>query len=289
MMRCGLFPGQGLDPRAVAASLPDSLLLERAGEILGYDLRRRVAQVERRSRPVLPTDLAQPAIFVAGIISFEQALERGNKFDYLAGHSLGEYTALVAGGAIRFDAGLELVAARGRFMQRASARAGGGMAVALNLSFEEAQSICADAGVVLANDNSPGQVVLSGPEERLSRAAVQVRDLGGRSVRLPVDGAFHSPAMEPAANELAGILERTEIRSPSIPVVSNVSAAPYRAPGEIRKLLVRQLTGVVHFRDSVTWLLKRGVTNFTDLGPGRIVGRLADATVRAAKEIGINA
>lgn len=289
-MRCGLFPGQGLDPRTVAASLPDSHdLLERADEILGYDLRRRVAQVERRSRPVLPTDLAQPAIFVAGIISFEQALEREERFHYLAGHSLGEYTALVAGGAMSFAGGLKLVAARGKSMQRVSARASGGMAAALNISFEEALAVCADNGVVVANDNSPDQVVLSGAEDCLSRAAVQVRDLGGRIVRLPVDGAFHSAAMDPAAKELADVLERTEIRSPSIPVLSNVSAEPYRAPGEIRKLLVSQLTGLVRFRESVTWLLKRGVTDFTDLGPGRVVGRLAEATLRAENQVGVHA
>ena len=289
-MRCGLFPGQGLDPRTVAASLPDSHhLLERADEILSYDLKRRVAQVERRSRPVLPTDLAQPAIFVAGIISFERSLEREERFHYLAGHSLGEYTALVAGGAMSFDGGLKLVAARGKFMQSVSARASGGMAAALNISIEQALAVCADSGVVVANDNSPEQVVLSGPEECLSRAAVQVRDLGGRSVRLPVDGAFHSAAMDPAAKELAGVLERTEIRSPSIPVLSNVSAEPYRAPGEIRKLLVSQLTGLVRFRESVTWLLKRGVTEFTDLGPGRVVGRLAEATMRAANQVDIHA
>ena len=290
MTVCGLFPGQGLDPRTVAAALPDRHhLLERADETLGYDLRRRVAQVERRSRPVLPTDLAQPAIFVAGIISFEDAVERKEEFHYLAGHSLGEYTALVAGGAMSFVSGLKLVAARGRFMQRASARAGGGMAAALNLSFDVARSVCADTGVVLANDNSPGQVVLSGPEECLSRAAVKVRDLGGRIVRLPVDGAFHSPAMESVARELAELLERTEIRSPSVPVLSNVSAEPYRAPGEIRKLLVSQLTGFVRFRESVAWLLEKGVTRFTDLGPGRVVGRLAESTARAAREVGIHA
>ena len=285
-MRAGLFPGQGLDPPIVSAALSDDhALLKRANEVLGYDLARRVEQVARRSRPILPTDLGQPAIFVAGIISFTDACERGEQLDYLAGHSLGEYTALVAGGGIRFEAGLKLVAARGTLMKRASARGTGGMAAALNLSLEDAESVSTESGVVLANDNSPGQVVLSGPEESLSRAAVLVRELGGRSVRLPVNGAFHSNEMQSAALELAMVLDETEIRSPAIPVLSNVSAAPYRAPGEIRKLLVSQLTGRVRFRQSVSWLVECGVTEFIDLGPGRIVGRLADATVRHVNEM----
>ncbi|HYN37566.1 MAG TPA: ACP S-malonyltransferase [Actinomycetota bacterium] len=285
-MRAGLFPGQGLDPRTVASSLPNGhQLLERANEVLGYDVQRRVEQVARSSGPVLRTDLAQPAIFMGGIISFREATERGEQFDYLAGHSLGEYTALVAGGSIPFDHGLRLVAARGMLMQRASTRSTGGMAAVMNLAFDDAEAICAETGVVLANDNSPSQVVLSGSEEALSRAALLVRGLGGRTVRLPVEAAYHSPAMQPSGLELAAVLDRTEIRSPAIPVLSNVSALPYRAPGEIRKLLVHQLTGRVRFRQSVSWLIESGVTEFFDLGPGRVVGRLAEATVRARNEV----
>ncbi len=289
-MRAGLFPGQGLDPSTVAAALPDGHdLLERAKDLLGYDVKRRVQQVANRSRPVLPTDLGQPAIFLAGVISFEEARERGERFDFLAGHSLGEYTALVAAGSIHFAQGLRLVAARGLYMHRAGARGAGGMAAVLNVSFEETESVCAETGVALANDNSPNQVVLSGPAENLSRAALSVRSLGGRIVRLPIDGAYHSEAMEPAVAELATALAGTEVRSPEIPVVSNVSAAPYRAPGEIRKLLARQLTARVRFRESISWLVDNGVTEFVDMGPGNVVGRLADATALSHKGVDIHA
>lgn len=289
-MRAGLFPGQGLDPATVAGALPDDHdLLERATNVLGYDIKRRVKQVANRSRAILPTDLGQPAIFLAGVISFEEAHERGEHFDFLAGHSLGEYTALVAAGSIRFAQGLRLVAARGLYMQRAGARGAGGMAAVLNVPFEDTESLCAETGVVLANDNSPNQVVLSGPAENLSRAALRVRNLGGRIVRLPIDGAYHSSAMEPAVAELAAALAGTEVRSPEIPVVSNVSAAPYRAPGEIRKLLALQLTARVRFRESISWLVDNGVTEFVDMGPGNVVGRLAKATATSHKGLDIHA
>ena len=281
-MTVGLFPGQGIAPRTVADSLPDDHeLLESANQILGYDVKRRVEQVARLSRAVLPTRLAQPAIFIAGLISFEAAGRSGTTFDRLVGHSLGEYTALVAGGAIPFEHGIKLVAARGEAMQRASRRTSGGMVAVMGLTIEQAEEVARVTGLTLANDNSPSQAVLSGAEDALAEAGKIVRTLGGRSVLLPLDGAFHSPDMAPAADKLQATLVVTEVRSPAIPVISNVSAAPFRAPGEIRKLLVRQLTERVRFRESIAYVASRGADSFIDLGPGRIVGKLAEATVRA--------
>jgi malonyl CoA-acyl carrier protein transacylase len=283
-MRVGLFPGQGLEPAIVASALdPEDPVLLKATKTLGYDVRRRVEQVTRRSRPVLSTSVAQPAIFVAGIVSFRRALERGENFDHLIGHSLGEYTALVAGGAISFTKGLKLVAVRGEAMQKAGGSAPGGMAAVMNLSLPDVEYVCDETGSTIANDNSPEQIVLSGPEGALSRAAQIVRAMGGRSVLLPVDGPYHSAAMESAAGEVARALEQTEVRCPKIPVTSNVSAAPYRAPGEIRKLLALQMTNRVRFRESVSRLLENDEPEFVDLGPGRIVGRLAEATARHAR------
>jgi malonyl CoA-acyl carrier protein transacylase len=281
-MRVGLFPGQGLDPAAVASALdPRDRILHKANEILGYDIRRKVEQVTKRSRPVLSTSVAQPAIFVAGLIAFKKAVKRAGRFDYLVGHSLGEYTALVSAGAIPFTQGLKLVAVRGQAMQAAGAATPGGMAAVMNLSLDDAEYVCRKTGVTVANDNSPEQVVLSGREQSLSKAAQMVRAMGGRSVLLPVDGPYHSAAMKLAVDHLSGTLTQTYVRSPrETPVISNVSAAPYRAPGEIRKLLTLQLTNRVRFRESISYLLERGDPEFVDLGPGRVVGRLAEVTAR---------
>jgi [acyl-carrier-protein] S-malonyltransferase len=286
-MRAGLFPGQGIDAARVTEALPaDHLLLDQAQSILGYDLLKRVSGTARRTRrPLLTTEMAQPAIFTAGIISFEAAVRDGVTFDYLAGHSLGEYTALVAGGSISFTEGLRLVAARGKAMQRAALASPGGMIAVQGLTLDAAEDIASHVGLTVANDNSPSQVVLSGREDALSRAAEIVKSRGGRTILLPLNGAFHSPAMEPAIDELEHALVVTEVRCPTTPVLSNVSAAPYRAPGEIRKLLGHQLTERVRFRECVTWLDERGVTDFMDLGPGAVVGKLARATAAKAKEV----
>ncbi len=279
-MRIGLFPGQGLDPTVVATALDDGdPVLQRASEILGYDVKRSVQRIACRPRGVLPTALAQPAIFVGGIASFRNALLNGTRFDRLVGHSLGEYTALVAAKAICFSEGLKLVAARANAMQRAARAASGAMAAVMNLSLDDIEYICSETGATIANDNTPKQVVLSGKEDALARAAEIVRARGGRSVLLPVDGAYHSQAMEPAARDLSYALAQTNVRSPKIEVISNVTAKPYRAPGEIRKLLTLQLTHRVRFRESIE-NISRADADFVDLGPGDVVGRLAKAAAR---------
>jgi len=183
-----------------------------------------------------------------------------------------------------FTPGVRLVAERGKAMQRATVASSGAMAAVMGLTLEDVAEIAVATGTTIANDNSPTQVVLSGDESALARAAEVVRRRDGRSVLLPVEGAYHSSAMEPAVAQLAAALDRTDIRSPKIPVLSNVSALPYRAPGEIRKLLLEQLTGRVRFRECIANLAAGGVTEFVDLGPGNVVGRLARATVARAPE-----
>ena len=284
-MRAGLFPGQGIEAGSVLKALPgDHPRIRKGCDLLGFDLVFRVEQIARRARGTLPTSLAQPAIFLAGIIAFEHAVEHGETFDFFAGHSLGEYTALVAAGSISFKHGLKLVAARGEAMQRAANGTPGGMAAALGLDLADVAEIAAAHDLTIANDNSPTQAVLTGDSARLAEAAQAIRAAGGRCVLLPIEGAFHSRAMLSAVDELADALVATEIRNPSIPVISNVTARPYRAPGEIRKLLVEQLTGRVRFRESLHYLEQRGVTEFQDLGPGDIVGRLARATTKRGSE-----
>lgn len=278
-MRVGLFPGQGLDPSAVSSALhEDDPVLQRANEVLEYDVKRSVDRIACRPGGVLPTAVAQPAIFTAGIMSFRRAVKDGARFDRLIGHSLGEYTALVAARSIGFTEGLKLVQARANAMQRAARETPGAMAAVMNLSLDDIEHVCQTTGATVANDNSPKQIVLSGSEEALASAAQIVRARGGRSVLLPVDGAYHSTAMKPAERDLTYALEQTNVRSPKVDVVSNVSAKPYRAPGEIRKLLAQQVTQPVRFRESVAAIDEDA--EFVDLGPGRVVGRLAQAVVK---------
>lgn len=279
-MKIGLFPGQGIPAKVVLAALPggDSLL-ETAAEVLGYDLRRKVEIAARRAKSALPTAVVQPAILCAGLINWAALEKDPRQYHYLAGHSLGEYTALVAAGALSPGDGLKAVAVRGEAMQDAARATPGGMAALLGLDFDEATNIADKTGVVVANDNAPGQVVLSGPDEALADAAALARSSGGRAVLLDVSGPFHTDAMAPAVPALERVLEQIEIRDPAIGVVSNVRARPYRNAAEIRELLIAQLTTRVRFRESLEWMISRGAREFDDLGPGRIVSGLAHRTV----------
>lgn len=275
-MRLGLFPGQGVGAKTVLAGLPQGHpMLEEASDILCYDLLKRVAQVAGRQRGVMPTSLAQPAIFTASLVSYSDSSE---PVDCFLGHSVGEYAALVAGGSMSFSQGLCVVQVRGEAMEKAAAQANGGMIAAIDLAFDDVEAVALAAGVSIANDNSPNQVVLAGEEEALVEAALQTRARGGRAVRLDVTGPFHTPQIATAAPLLRDVLEHVSIRNPRVPVISNVSAEPYRAPGEIRKLLIEQLTSRVRFREALEGLWRKGVTDFHDFGPGQVVAGLATRT-----------
>ena len=284
-MKAALFPGQGVGAKLVARALDaEHPRVVAASHELGFDLVRRIDQVSRQSRGILPTTLAQPGILVAGVVAYEDAVAAGESFDMLLGHSLGEYTALVAGGSIGFAQGVKLIAARAKAMQLAAGAQPGAMAAVLGLELAAVEPIAAANDLVIANDNTPNQAVVSGNRDALADAARDVRAAGGRSILLDVEGAFHSPAMSAAAAHLLDALMSTEVRNPTVPVVSNVTARPYRAPGEIRKLLVAQLTGRVRFREALLYLQDQGATRFVDVGPGDVVGRLARATVSVSKE-----
>jgi [acyl-carrier-protein] S-malonyltransferase len=279
-MKVGLFPGQGIPAQTVFEALPENHeVLSRAHEILGYDLRRKVGMGARRSGATLPTSLAQPAIFTAGALAHREV--GADRFDYFAGHSLGEYAALMAAGAIDFENGLQAVAVRGEVMQEAAGNVPGGMAALMNLDFDLVRTIADKSRVVVANDNAPGQVVVSGSDEALAEAAAMARAEGGRAVLLEVSGPFHSDAMEPAAAGLAEVLDRIEIRSPEVPVISNVTARPYESVAEIRELLVKQLVHGVRWRESCEWLWAQGVRELHDFGPGRVAAGLAQKTFKA--------
>lgn len=283
-MRLGLFPGQGIPAKIVHDALdPNDRLLAQADDFLGYDLSKRVQIAARRKGAALPTLVAQPAIFVAGIISWRRAQDEGRAWDSFVGHSLGEYTALVAGGSLGFEDGLAAVKVRAETMESASKSAPGGMAAVLGLDFAKVTDIAEQAGVFVANDNAPGQVVLSGPEAGLTEAAQMVRSASARSVLLEVSGPFHSPSMGAASEALRVVLDGIEISTPKVPVISNVTAAAHETPARIRDLLVEQLTHRVRFRESLENLYERGARDFEDLGPGSVVGGLAQRTFRSLR------
>ena len=278
-MKLGLFPGQGVPVRTVLGALPaDHHLVKTASEILCYDLRKKVEQVARRERSIMPTSLAQPAIFTASLVSF---YDSDVDCDVLLGHSLGEYAALVAGESMSFEQALCVVQVRGEAMQKVAAKLSGGMVAVLDLSFDEVDAIARDAGVSIANDNAPRQIVLAGDDDPLVDAASQARARGGRAVRLDVTGPFHTSQIAPAAPLLRDALDHISIRSPKLPVISNVGAEAYRAPGEIRKLLVEQLTSPVRFREALETLWRDDVREAHDFGPGRVVAGLATKTFGA--------
>lgn len=279
-MKAALFPGQGIRIPELLAALPaDHPLVEEAQDVLSLRLRQKLDRIAATSRGQIPTELAQPALVVAGLISYERAREEGETFAAAAGHSLGEYTALAACGAIRFRDVLRVVRARGEAMAAAARNAPGGMAAVLGLDIDTVEELAQAHGAVIANDNAPGEVVVSGPEAALDAIASAARACGGRAIRLAVTGPFHSAAMEPAVEHLRNALDAIEIRNPQVPVVANVTARPYRAPGEVRKLLATQLTGRVAWRASIEWLHSKGVDEFVDMGPGQVVGKLARRTV----------
>jgi [acyl-carrier-protein] S-malonyltransferase len=271
-----LFPGQGsqtAEMRADVARLrPD--LLEAALEVVGED---PFARVEEGTR------FAQPAIFCASLAGWE-ALGRP-RGDYMAGHSLGELAALAAAGALDQRDALELVALRGALMQRAGELAGDGGMVALlgRGASEHAPQLAAAHGLALANDNSPQQVVLSGPREALPAAAAGAKRLGLRALELPVTGAFHSPMMASAVSEFGEALARVPVREPQVPVISAVTAQPF---DDVRRRLAQALVSPVRWRETMLALHARGVGRFVEVGPGRVLSGLARRTLADVELVG---
>jgi [acyl-carrier-protein] S-malonyltransferase len=259
-----LFPGQGsqtADMReTVERHRPD--LLELALEEVGADLFERAADGTR---------WAQPAIYCAALAG---AAELDVQADVMAGHSLGEITALVAAGAIGADDGLRLVAARGRLMQEAAEQTGDGGMTAVRARDENREAIAevaAEAGVQIANDNAPDQLVLSGAVGALDTAEALLKERGVRGKRLPVAGAFHSPLMEPAVEPFRAAVESIEIGEPRVPVYSCVTAEPF---DDVRERLVQAITHPVLWLDVLRALDARGVTDFVETGPGTVLTNL---------------
>ena len=248
---------------------PDLLLLARAA--VGDDPFERAAESTR---------FAQPAIYCAALAGWRRLRDLLQP-DVMAGHSLGEIAALVAAGALNAEDGLHLVAARGRLMERAAALAGpGGMLAVRTADRAELAALAADAGLSIANDNAPKQVVLSGPDEPLDRVERVFRARGVRSRRLDIRGAFHTPAMESALPQYREVLSAIEIRPPAIPVYSGVTGEEF---DDVRERLAQALVKQVRWLDVMRAMRARGVTRFVETGPGRVLTGLIEKTLPDAR------
>jgi len=262
-----LFPGQGSHEDQMEEAYAGSSLLVRGLDLLDYDPFAHLAEGTRYQ---------QPALFLCGVAHWELAGRPGAAA--AAGHSLGEYAALVAAGALRFEDALTLVDARASAMATAADRVPGGMVAVLGGDPADVAALAAELGLVIANDNAPGQLVLAGPREGVDRAQARARELGARARLLAVSGAFHSPLMQPAAANLRSALAATPVHAPAFPVYSNGSAAPFI---DIRGELGENLLRCVRWRETMLAMRDAGVEEFVEAGPGRILGGLVKRTLRA--------
>ncbi|MDP6460147.1 MAG: ACP S-malonyltransferase, partial [Gemmatimonadota bacterium] len=285
-----LFPGQGAQyvgmGAALAAEYPAArAVFDRASEVLGFDLAALCADGPEDA--LRETRNTQPALFVKSFAAWE--VVRGVvRADFVAGHSLGEYSALAVAGAVSFEDGLRAVRRRGELMWESGVKRPGTMAAVLGMSGDAVENLCAEAsaaGVVQpANLNCPGQVVISGSVPGVERAVELAPEHGAkRAMRLNVSGAFHSELMEDARDELAAFLDGIEIRDAAIPVVANVSAKPVTEAAQIRRNLVDQMTSPVRWEESMRFLLEAGVEVFTEIGAGRVLRGLLRSVDRKAK------
>lgn len=275
MKKAYVFPGQGSQFPGMAKDLYESNetareMLEKANEILGF----RITDImfEGTADDLKQTRVTQPAIFLHSVIMAKCLPDF--KPDMVAGHSLGEFSALVAAGAMDFEEGLKLVSIRAQAMQKACESVPGAMAAVIALPTEKVEEICASCEgiVVAANYNCDGQIVISGEKEAVEAACVRMKEAGAkRALPLPVGGAFHSPLMEPARAELAEGIEKAAFSTPVCPVYQNVTANPSTDPAEIKANLLAQLRSPVRWTQSVKNMLEDGACHFVELGPGKVL------------------
>ena len=275
-MKAYVFPGQGAQFPGMGKDLYESNvlareLMDKANEVLGFRLTD--IMFSGTAEELQQTKVTQPAVFV---YSVAQALSQGEAFqpDMVAGHSLGEFSALVASGCLRFEDGLRLVYARAMAMQACCDAVPGTMAAIIKLDDSTIEHICEETEglVVAANYNCPGQVVISGEKEAVMAACEKMKEAGAkRALPLQVGGAFHSPLMEPARKQLAEAIEATTFHSPICPIYQNVDARPHTDTDEIKQNLLLQLTSPVRWTDSVMQMKADGMTEFEECGPGQVL------------------
>ncbi len=287
-MKAYIFPGQGAQFKGMGQDLYEKSplakeLFEKANDILGFSITK--VMFEGTAEDLKRTKVTQPAIFLHSVI-LSKVLGDSFKPDMVAGHSLGELSALVANKVLDFEDGLRLVSKRALAMQHACELEESTMAAVLGLEDSMVEAICADTKgvVVAANYNCPGQLVISGEQLAVEKACEELKERGARrAMILPVGGAFHSPLMEPAREELAAAIEETTFSKPVCPIYQNVSTFAVTDPAEIKKNLMFQLTAPVKWTQSVQNMIKDGATEFIEVGPGKVLQGLVKKIDRNAE------
>ena len=288
-MKAYVFPGQGAQFTGMGKDLYETSalakeLFEKANDILGFSITD--IMFEGTAEQLKETNVTQPAVFLHSVI-LAKTLENF-KPEMVAGHSLGEFSALVANGALSFEDGLTLVSQRAQAMQKACEIKPSTMAAVLGLEDNIVEEVCEaiDGIVVAANYSCPGQLVISGEFSAVEKACEAMKEAGAkRALILPVGGAFHSPMMEPASEELAAAIEATTFSTPICPVYQNVTASAVSDPTEIKRNLITQLTAPVRWTQSVQQMIADGATSFTEVGPGKVLVGLVNKINREVETI----
>jgi [acyl-carrier-protein] S-malonyltransferase len=288
-----IFPGQGsqyvgMGKDLYVGNVTAKALFDTADETLGFSISKIC--FEGPEEELKQTKNTQPAIFLHSIVLFH--LINNKQFEMTAGHSLGEYSALVAAGALTFEDGLKLVRLRGELMQQAGVEHPGKMAAIVGLDSKNVNELCAEAssnGIVqTANFNSSEQVVISGSVAGVQKVMELAKTHSAKIVKeLPVSGAFHSPLMESAQAGLKSVLDRTEIRDAEVPVYANVTARPMRSADDIRNLLIQQIISPVRWKESVVNMITDGAASFVEIGPGKVLQGLVKRINSNVKTVGL--